>query len=94
MPAPEVGCAGYTLLGSAVGMTTALLMGVPTGEIGAGLWGFNSALTSLAVSVFFVHSVPSFALATGFRSPLSRAMTLLSILLPARSSNLCATCSR
>ena len=30
-----------------------------------GLWGFNPALTALAISVFFVPAAPSYALATG-----------------------------
>ena len=47
-------CAAHTLMGSAVGMGTALACGAPAAEIGMGLWGFNSALTALAVSVFFV----------------------------------------
>lgn len=44
-------------------MGTALGMGAPFAEIGAGLWGFNPALTALAVSVFFVPSVQSYTLA-------------------------------
>ena len=40
-------------------------MGAPASEITAGLWGFNSALTSLAVSVFFVASPASAALSAG-----------------------------
>ena len=58
-------CAAHTLMGSAVGMGTALACGAPAAEIGMGLWGFNSALTALAVSVFFVPGIPSYALATG-----------------------------
>ena len=57
--------AGHTLLGSCVGVGTALACGAPAADIGAGLWGFNPALTSLAVSVFFVPSTPSYVLATG-----------------------------
>ena len=58
-------CAAHTLLGSCVGVATGLVCGAPATEIGAGLWGFNPALTSLAVSVFFVPSMQSYALATG-----------------------------
>ena len=57
--------AAHTLLGSCVGVGTALALGAPASEIGMGLWGFNPALTSLAVSVFFVPGAPSYALATG-----------------------------
>lgn len=57
--------AAHTLLGSCVGMATALACGAAPAEIGMGLWGFNSALTALAVSVFFVPSPKSYALATG-----------------------------
>lgn len=58
-------CAAHTLLGSCVGVGTALAIGAAPAEIGAGLWGFNPALTALAVSVFFVPSTQSYALATG-----------------------------
>lgn len=57
--------AAHTLVGSCVGVGTALACGAPAAEIGAGLWGFNPALTSLAVSVFFVPGAPSYVLATG-----------------------------
>jgi urea transporter len=56
-------CAAHTLLGSSVGVATALACGAPATEIGMGLWGYNSALTALAVSVFFVASPSSYALA-------------------------------
>ena len=59
------GCAAHTLLGSVVGVATAVGMGAPASEIGMGLWGFNPALTALAVSVFFVPSPQSYALAAG-----------------------------
>lgn len=61
-------CAGYTYLGSTIGVLTAYAMGAPGSEIAAGLWGFNPALTSLAVSVFFVQSPASFMLASGAAS--------------------------
>ena len=48
--------AAHTLLGSAIGCGVGVAMGAPASEITAGLWGFNSCLTSLAVSVFFVAS--------------------------------------
>ena len=49
------GCAAHTLAGSCVGVAAAAAVGAPAGEIAMGLWGFNPALTSLAVSVFFVN---------------------------------------
>ena len=57
--------AAHTLAGSCVGVGTALACGAPAADIGAGLWGFNPALTALAVSVFFVPNASSYALATG-----------------------------
>eukprot|EP00320_Phaeocystis_rex_P021107 CAMPEP_0119084100 /NCGR_PEP_ID=MMETSP1178-20130426/128325_1 /TAXON_ID=33656 /ORGANISM="unid sp, Strain CCMP2000" /LENGTH=329 /DNA_ID=CAMNT_0007067033 /DNA_START=112 /DNA_END=1102 /DNA_ORIENTATION=- len=56
------GCAAHTLLGAAIGSAVGVAMGAPALEITAGLWGFNSALTSLAVSVFYVSSPASVAL--------------------------------
>ena len=50
------GCAAHTLAGSCVGVATAAADVAPAGEIAMGLWGFNPALTSLAVSVFFVNT--------------------------------------
>ena len=40
-------------------------MGAPPDALCAGLWSFNPALTSLAVSVFFVHSPATMALSVG-----------------------------
>ncbi len=59
------GAAAHTLMGSIVGTGVGLAVGAPAAEIGAGLWGFNSALTSLAVSIFYVAGPPSYALAAG-----------------------------
>jgi len=58
-------CAGFTLLGSTLGLGTGLLLGAPAAELGMGLWGFNPALTSLAVSVFFVANPAMYALSAG-----------------------------
>lgn len=58
-------CAAHTLLGSSVGVATGLALGAPATEIGMGLWGFNPALTALAMSVFFVPSSQAVALGTG-----------------------------
>lgn len=57
--------AAHTYLGSCIGVGTALALGAPASEIGMGLWGFNPALTSLAVSVFFVPGAASYSLAAG-----------------------------
>jgi urea transporter len=59
------GCAAHTLLGSSVGIMTGLAMGAPPDALCAGLWSFNPALTSLAVSVFFVSSPATMALSIG-----------------------------
>jgi urea transporter len=50
--------AAHTLLGSTIGVATGVAMGADPSAITAGLWGFNPALTSLAVSVFFTPSGP------------------------------------
>jgi len=59
------GCAVHTVLGSTVGVGTAMALGADANEIAAGLWGFNPALTSLAVSVFFIQTPQSVALSAG-----------------------------
>jgi urea transporter len=51
--------AAHTLLGSSIGVATGVAMGADPSAITAGLWGFNPALTSLAVSVFFTPSCAS-----------------------------------
>ena len=56
-------CAVHTLFGSCIGIGMALACGAPTDDIVMGLWGFNPALTSLAISVFFVPGLPSYTLA-------------------------------
>ena len=48
--------AAHTFLGSSIGVATGVVMGADPSAITAGLWGFNPALTSLAVSVFFTPS--------------------------------------
>lgn len=58
-------CAGALLAGSATGCAVGAALGASGGELAAGLWGFNPALTSLAVAVFFVPSRQSAALAVG-----------------------------
>lgn len=49
-----------TFVGSAIGTITALLMGADGDEVSEGLWGYNSALTALAVSIFLVPTGISF----------------------------------
>jgi urea transporter len=47
--------AAHALVGSLVGSLTGVIAcGAAPGDIAAGLWGYNSALTSMAVGVFFV----------------------------------------
>jgi urea transporter len=57
------GLAAHTLLGSSIGAATgALMLGADMSSLTMGLYGFNSALTSLGVGVFFVHSPQVMAL--------------------------------
>ena len=46
-------CALYTIAGANVGIFTGYMAGAPEVELTAGLYGFNSALSALAVGVFF-----------------------------------------
>jgi urea transporter len=46
--------ATHALIGSVVGSLTGVIAGAAPADIAAGLWGYNSALTSMAVGVFFV----------------------------------------
>merc|ERR1712032_437496 len=48
----QAACTAF--IGSAVGAFTATYVGGDQGRLCAGLWGFNPALTALAVSIFFV----------------------------------------
>jgi urea transporter len=51
------GLALHAIMGSTVGcMTGTLIYNVPIADVAAGLWGYNAALTSLGVGVFFVPS--------------------------------------
>lgn len=59
------GLAAHAVAGSALGTVCGFLMGADVSELGMGLWGFNSALTSMAVGTFFVHSAPAVALSAG-----------------------------
>lgn len=59
------GLAGHAIMGSAIGSLMGGILGADLSELAMGLWGFNSALTSMAVGVFFVHSTPTIALSAG-----------------------------
>mmetsp|Transcript_32329 Transcript_32329/g.75474 ORF Transcript_32329/g.75474 Transcript_32329/m.75474 type:complete len:301 (+) Transcript_32329:56-958(+) len=58
-------CALSLFAGSTTGSLVGLALGADCTEVAHGLWGFNSALSSLAVSVFFVPSRESLALSFG-----------------------------
>jgi len=57
--------AAATLLGSLMGVLVAVVVGADMNEVKDGLWGFNPALTGLAVSVFFVPSGMTLLLVCG-----------------------------
>lgn len=60
------GAALATMVGSFVGVLTAIAWGADGQEVEDGLWGFNPALTALSVSIFFVPTgAPYLALACG-----------------------------
>jgi urea transporter len=49
--------AAHALSGSCIGCLTGwALLGAPASDVTAGLWGFNSALTSMGVAVFFQNT--------------------------------------
>jgi len=57
--------AAAALFGSLLGIATAVAVGADGRGVKDGLWGYNPALTALAVSVFFVPGWQPLALATG-----------------------------
>jgi urea transporter len=59
------GLAAHALAGSAIGTLAGAFLAADSTEIAMGLWGFNSALTSMAVGTFFVHSTAAMALSAG-----------------------------
>ena len=59
------GLAAHTLLGASMGALTGAALGADASQLAIGLWGFNSALTSLGVGVFFVHSSTAVAVSAG-----------------------------
>jgi urea transporter len=57
------GLAYHAIMGSTIGcLMGSLVYNVPIADVTAGLWGYNAALTSLGVGVFFVPSNRSTAL--------------------------------
>ena len=52
----------HALLGSTMGCLTGWFLGAPVSDLAAGLWGYNSALTSLGIGVFFVNTRGTWAL--------------------------------
>ena len=59
------GLAAHTAMGASIGALTGVAFGADTAHVAIGLWGFNSALTSLGVGVFFVHSPTTVAVSAG-----------------------------
>ena len=55
----------HAIGGSAIGTLVGAMSGAPLADLTMGLYGFNSALTSMAVGVFFVHSTPAILLSAG-----------------------------
>ncbi|KAL9189186.1 hypothetical protein ACHAXT_011676 [Thalassiosira profunda] len=48
--------AAHALGGSITGSLVGIMLGADLSQVGMGLWGYNSCLTSLAVGTFYVHS--------------------------------------
>ena len=59
------GLAAHALAGSAIGTLAGVFLASDSTELAIGLWGFNSALTSMAVGTFFVHGTPAMMLSAG-----------------------------
>lgn len=58
--------AAATLMGSLIGLVVGAAVGGDPNDLKAGIWGYNPALTALAVSIFFVPlGQPFMALACG-----------------------------
>jgi urea transporter len=57
--------AAHAIAGSTIGTLVGAMTGAEMSELTMGLWGFNSALTSMGVGVFFVHSTPAILLSAG-----------------------------
>lgn len=52
----------HALGGSIIGSITGILSGADLSSVAMGLWGYNSALASMAIGTFFVHSRETIAL--------------------------------
>ena len=52
----------HALGGSAIGCAVGVLSGADISDVCMGLWGYNSALSSMAIGTFFVHSRESMIL--------------------------------
>ena len=52
----------HALGGSAIGCAVGVLSGADLSDVCMGLWGYNSALSSMAIGTFFVHSRESMIL--------------------------------
>ena len=63
MYSPKLGV--HALAGSTLGCLVGLLVGANPSDVIHGLWGYNSALASMAVGTFFVHSREAIALSAG-----------------------------
>ena len=48
--------AAHAVGGSATGCLVGMMLGADLSTVAMGLWGYNSALTSMAIGTFFVHS--------------------------------------
>jgi urea transporter len=59
------GLAAHLVMGSTIGAMSGMCMGADANEIASGLWGFNSALTSIGVGVFFCPSLATYSLSAG-----------------------------
>lgn len=59
------GLAAHALSGSAIGTLMGAFLAPDLSELAMGLWGFNSALTSMAVGTFFIHSPAAMVLSAG-----------------------------
>ena len=57
--------AAHALMGSTLGTLVGAALAAPSSELATGLWGFNSALTSMAIGVFFVPNRESTVLSVG-----------------------------
>eukprot|EP00977_Amphora_coffeiformis_P008277 scaffold1872_cov262-Amphora_coffeaeformis.AAC.9 len=57
--------AAHAVMGSTLGCITGAALGAGTDAIAMGLWGYNAALTSMAVGVFFQNTRSAWMLSAG-----------------------------